>query len=89
LKRGPLATSQLHKFVRLEDPISRRLVQLLDGSGDYKSILHALLSSIKSDPVELYENGALLTDPDLISYAVEKRLPEVMRALVREGLLVG
>jgi methyltransferase-like protein/2-polyprenyl-3-methyl-5-hydroxy-6-metoxy-1,4-benzoquinol methylase len=89
LKRGPLATSQLHKFVRLEDPISRRLVQLLDGSGDYKSILHALLSSIKSDPVELYENGALLTDPDLISHAVEKRLPEVMRALVREGLLVG
>ena len=89
LKRGPLATSQLHKFVRLEDPISRRLVQLLDGTRDYKSILHALLSSINSDPVELYENGALLTDPDLISGAVEKRLPEVMRALVREGLLVG
>jgi methyltransferase-like protein/SAM-dependent methyltransferase len=89
LKRGPLATSQLHKFVRLEDPVSRRLVQLLDGTRNYKSILHALLSSINSDPVELYENGALLTDPDLISDAVEKRLPEVMRALVREGLLVG
>jgi len=89
LKRGPLATSQLHKFVRLEDPISRRLVQLLDGTRDYKSILHALLSSVNSDPVELYDNGALLTDPDLISDAVKRRLPEVMRALVREGLLVG
>jgi len=89
LKRGPLATSQLHRFVRLEDPVSRRLVQLLDGSRDCKSILHALLSSIKSDQVELYENGALLTDPDVVSDAVERQLPEVMRALLREGLLVG
>ncbi|MBV8813055.1 MAG: methyltransferase regulatory domain-containing protein [Verrucomicrobia bacterium] len=89
LKRGSFATSQLHKFVRLEDPVSRRLVQLLDGSRDIESVLRALILSIRSDSVELCENGLPLTDPERISDAVERGFPQVMRGLVREGLLVG
>jgi methyltransferase-like protein/cyclopropane fatty-acyl-phospholipid synthase-like methyltransferase len=89
VKRGELATSQLHKFVRLEDPLSRQLVQLLDGTRNHEAIIDALLVSIRSGRVELCENGAVLTDPDRISDAVERRLPEVLRALTREGFLVG
>ena len=89
LKRSEYATSQLHKLVRLDDPLSRQLVQLLDGTRNHQAIIQALLASIRSGQVELYENGAVLTDPDLISDAVERRFPEVLRALAREGLLVG
>lgn len=89
LKRGGLATSQLHKFVRLEDPLSRQLMQLLDGSRNQEAIINGLLASITSGQTELYENGAVLTDPHSISDAVKRRLPEVMRALMREGLLVA
>jgi methyltransferase-like protein/SAM-dependent methyltransferase len=89
VKRAELATSQLHKFVRLEDPLSRQLVQLLDGTRNHQAIIQALLASIRAGQVQLYENGAVLTDPDLISDAVERRFPEVLRALAREGLLVG
>jgi methyltransferase-like protein/SAM-dependent methyltransferase len=89
LQRSGLATSQLHKFVRLEDPLSRELVQLLDGSRSHEAIIDGLLTSIASGQMNLYENGVVLTDPHLISDAVKRRLPEVMQALTREGLLVG
>jgi methyltransferase-like protein len=89
VKRAELATSQLHKFVRLEDPLSRQLIQLLDGTRSHEAIIHALLVSVRSGQVELYESGAVLTDPDLISDVVKRRFPEVLRALAREGLLVG
>ncbi|MBV8586149.1 MAG: methyltransferase regulatory domain-containing protein [Verrucomicrobia bacterium] len=89
LKRSELATSQLHKFVRLKDPLGRQLVQLLDGTRNQEAIIDGLLASIASGQTELYENGAPLTDPHLASETVKRRLPEVLRALMREGLLVA
>jgi methyltransferase-like protein len=89
LKRSVLATSQLHKLVRLEDPLSRQLVQLLDGKRNREAIIDGLLASIASGQTQLYENGVALTDPYLVSDAVKRRLPEVMQALTREGLLVA
>jgi len=87
-KRGDLATSQLHKFVRLEDPLTRRMMQLLDGSRDQESIVFELSESIRSGQIDIYQNGARMTDPVSIFAFVRRRVLEISQALLKEGLLV-
>ena len=89
LKRSEYATSQIHKLVRIDDPLSRRLVELLDGNHDEIAITRSLLEFVSTGQVELRENGALLTHREQIEAAVRRRVPEVLKAFAREGLLVG
>jgi SAM-dependent methyltransferase len=87
--RGELVTCQLHKLIRLTDPLSKRLVTLLDGSRDQAAILEELLDFAKSGQVELHDNDRLLTDPEEVASVVRDRVPEVLQALAREAMLVG
>ena len=89
LKRSEYATSQIHKLVKIDDPLSRRLVELLDGKHDETAITRSLLEFVSTGQVELREDGALLTRPEQIEAAVRQRVPEVLKAFAREGLLVG
>jgi methyltransferase-like protein/SAM-dependent methyltransferase len=88
-RRGNLVTCQLHKLIRLTDPLSGRLVTLLDGTQDHGAILKALLEFAKSEQVDLRDNDRLLTDPDEIASVIHRRVPEVLQALAREAMLVG
>jgi methyltransferase-like protein len=89
VKRSEYATSQIHKIVRIDDPLSRRLVELLDGNRNEVAITQSLLEFVRAGQVELRENGALLTHPEQIEAAVIRRVPDVLKAFAREGLLVG
>jgi methyltransferase-like protein/SAM-dependent methyltransferase len=89
VKRSEYATSQIHKLFRIDDPLSRRLLELLDGNRDEASVTQSLLEFVSASQVELRENGSLLTHPDQIEAAVRRRVPEVLKAFAREGLLVG
>jgi cyclopropane fatty-acyl-phospholipid synthase-like methyltransferase/methyltransferase-like protein len=89
VKRSEYATSQIHKIVRIDDPLSRRLVELLDGNRNEVAITQSLLEFVRAGQVELREDGALLTHPEQIDAAVRRRVPEVLQAFAREGLLVG
>jgi len=89
VKRSEYVTSQIHKLIKIDDPLSRRLVELLDGNHNEMAITHSLLEFVSTGQVELRENGALLTQPDQIEAAVKQRVPEVLKEFAREGLLVG
>jgi methyltransferase-like protein/2-polyprenyl-3-methyl-5-hydroxy-6-metoxy-1,4-benzoquinol methylase len=89
LKEGDLATSQLHKLVRLEDPLTRQMVQLLDGSRDLESIASELLELIRSGQIDIHQKGERMSDPQSIATFVTHRVPEVLQALLREGLIIG
>ena len=89
VKRSEYATSQIHKIFRIDDPLSRRLVELLDGNRNEVAVTQSLLEFVSTGQVELRENGSLLTRPDQIEAAVKRRVPEVLKAFAREGLLVA
>jgi methyltransferase-like protein len=75
-------------LIRLADPLSKRLVTLLDGTRDHGAILEELLEFARSGQVELRDNERLLTDPAEIDSVIRRRVPEVLQALAREAMLV-
>jgi methyltransferase-like protein len=89
LRKTEVATSQLHKRVRFEDPLSRDVAQLLDGTRDLEGITQTVLESIRTGQAEVRENKMVVTEPDRIAKLIEQQVREVLRALAREGLLVG
>jgi hypothetical protein len=48
-----------------------------------------MLESIWRGQAELYENKVVVTEPDRIAKLIEQQVREVLRALTKEGLLVG
>jgi 2-polyprenyl-3-methyl-5-hydroxy-6-metoxy-1,4-benzoquinol methylase len=82
------ATSQLHKFVRFEDALSRHLVSLLDGSLDHEAILHQVEAFVLSGHDEVSHN-ALGTPPAEFRNNLAKRLDLNLTNLARAGMLVG
>jgi methyltransferase-like protein len=89
LRITEIATSQLHKRVRFEDPLSRDVAQLLDGTRDLEAITQTVLESIRTGQAELRENKVVLTDPDRIATLMKQQVREVLEALAKEGFLVG
>ena len=89
LRRSSVATSQLHRRVRLDDPLSREVAQLLDGSRDEDSITEIILESVKAGQAELRQNSEVLTEPGRVTAALKLQIREVLEALAREGLLIG
>jgi SAM-dependent methyltransferase len=89
LRKSSVATSQLHRRVRLDDPLSREVAQLLDGSRDEDSITQIILESVKRGQAELRQNSEVVTDPDRVVAALKLQIREVFAALAREGLLIG
>jgi len=89
LGRSEVATSQLHKRVRFEDPLSRDVAQLLDGTRDLEGITQTVVESIRKGQAEVRENKMVVTEPDRIAKLIEQQVREVMTALAREGLLIG
>jgi hypothetical protein len=75
--------------VRFEDPLSREVAQLLDGTQDLEAITQTVLESIRTGQAELRENKVVVTDPDRIAKLIKQQVREVLEALAKEGLLVG
>jgi methyltransferase-like protein len=64
-------------------------VQLLDGSRDLESIASELLELIRSGQIDIHQKGERMSDPQSIATFVTHRVPEVLQALLREGLIIG
>ena len=89
LRRTGAVTNQLHQRVRFDDPLSRDVAQLLDGSRDEEAITHIILESVRTGQAEIRENNAKVTDPCRIAAALKLQIREVLAALARQGLLIG
>ena len=89
LRKTGVVTSQLHRRVKVDDPLSREVAQLLDGSRDEDAITQIILQSIRTGQAELRENNAIVTDSERATAALKLQIREVLEALAREGLLIG
>jgi methyltransferase-like protein len=83
------ATNQLHLSREFPDPFARQLLMLLDGTRDQATLTRDLTTFVKSTGGPIYENGAVLTNPEDVPNAIERRLPEALAALARLGMLVA
>ena len=89
LERGDSATNQVHVSLKFPDLVSRRLVSLLDGTRDQEMLVRELTEFVESGRGKLYENGALLEDPNEVGVILQRRVREQLESLMREGMLIG
>ena len=89
LERGNLATNQLHVSMKFPDPVSRRLVQLLDGTRDQEMLTRDLIEYVRAGRGEVFENGSLVEDVAEVAVILERRVREGLDSLAREGMLVS
>ncbi len=89
LERGESATSPLHVLMKFPDPLSRRLVQLLDGTRNQEMLARELVEFVRSGRGKLSENGVLVEDLTEVAAILERRVREGLESLAREGMLVG
>jgi methyltransferase-like protein len=89
LERGDSATSQLHVLMKFPDPLSRRLVQLLDGTRNQEMLARELLEFVRSGRGKLFEDGVPVENMAEVAAILERRVREGLESLAREGMLVG
>jgi methyltransferase-like protein len=89
LERGEFATNQLHVSMKFPDPLSRHLVQLLDGTRDRKTLTRELIEYVRSGRGKVLENGVPVENLAEVAVVIERRVREGLESLGREGMLVG
>lgn len=89
LERGDLATNQLHASLHFPDSLSRRLVQLLDGTRDRQALIAELSRAVLQGEADLFETQVRITAPDAVQTVLARRLEEGLASLAREAMLVG
>jgi methyltransferase-like protein/predicted O-methyltransferase YrrM len=87
LRRGKSAANQLHVMMRFPDPLSRRLVQLLDGTRDREMLTRDLIEYVRSGHGQVLENGVLVEQMAEVAAILERRVSEGLASLAREGML--
>lgn len=89
LAHSDTATNQLHVGMKFPDRLSRRLVELLDGTRDPCSLKRELVEFVRNGHAELIENGSPVQDPGELQTILERRVTEGLVSLAREGMLVS
>jgi methyltransferase-like protein/trans-aconitate methyltransferase len=88
LEHGESAMTQLHVLIKFPDPLSRRLVQLSDGSRDREMLTRDLIEHVRSGRGKVLENGVLVENMNEVAIILERRVHEGLESLAREGMLV-
>jgi methyltransferase-like protein len=89
LERGEWAVNQSHVLIRFPDSLSRKLVQLLDGTRDQEMLRRDLLDFLQSGQGALLENGVRIENMVEVDVILERRVREGLQSLAREGMLVS
>jgi methyltransferase-like protein len=89
LERGDSTSNQLHVFMKFPDPLSRRLLQLLDGTRDREMLTRDLIEYVRSGHGEVLENGVPVENMADVAAVLERRVREGLESLAREGMLVS
>jgi methyltransferase-like protein/SAM-dependent methyltransferase len=89
LERGEWAVNQTHVLTKFPDSLSRKLVQLLDGTRDQETLRRDLLDFVQSGQGALLENGVRIETIAEAEAVLERRVREGLQSLAREGMLVS
>jgi methyltransferase-like protein/SAM-dependent methyltransferase len=87
---GPEVVNLRHFNIRVEDSLSRRLLQLLDGSRDRGALLDRLAALVESGAVDVEkDNGAPVGDPQEVRRFLAVELERKLAELGEMALLVA
>jgi len=87
-KRGCVVTNMFHKSVEVEDSLSVRLLQLLDGTRDHAALFDDLMGFIAKKGDFARRDGAPINDEREIQGIVFEALETNLSKIARMGLLV-
>jgi len=82
-------TTLWHRALDLDTDLARQLVVLLDGTRTHSALAEALTALVQSGKTRLVEGEKCLADAELVRGKIEDMLPDMLKALVRNALLVG
>ena len=87
--RGEVVTNLLHQNVELDDALSRRLVELLDGTRDRAALCDALYCFVEEEGVASLPSSAPGSDAPAIHELLAGKLEENLKKCAQMALLVG
>ncbi|HEV2765125.1 MAG TPA: class I SAM-dependent methyltransferase [Pyrinomonadaceae bacterium] len=87
-QRSEVVTSLRHTTIRMDDPLARHLLTLLDGNRDRPALLDALLALAHTGALQLQDQGQPLNDPARLQTLLCERIEENLTNLARHALLV-
>ena len=87
-KTRSAVTNLRHETIHLSD-LQQRILRLLNGTRDYKSIVSALVDDVSKAELVIQEKGRPLTDPIAIQTAISRMLDENLLELANHALLLG
>ena len=89
VRRGPNVSSFRHLPLKIEDPLGREVLRLLDGSRDRTALLKDLGETVKTGSMPIYYEGKSSVDLQKALEILPAQLDVSLASLVRLGLLVG
>jgi SAM-dependent methyltransferase/methyltransferase-like protein len=88
LEHGESAINQLHVLIKFPDPLSRRLVQLANGTRDQEMFTRDLIEYVRSGRGHVLENGVRVENMDEVAVILKRRVREGLESMAREGMLM-
>ncbi len=89
MQKAGTATNLLHRPVRVEDPIVRELMLLLDGTRDRRALAHDLAEFCRRMPTSPQAGATNLTDPAQLRKTIAASLDQKLAQLARMAVLVA
>ncbi len=87
--RGWDVSTMVHRRVRLNDPLARQTLQLLDGRHDREQIVQALLPHILSAKVGSSQDKRSIDGKSEIAAALRQQVDVFLQDFARQALLIG
>ncbi len=88
-KNGNVLTSLRHTPIKMEDPVGRRLVELMDGTRDRASLIEELSSLITSGALVMRRDGQPVSDAGEAIKFMRDHFEESLTRMARLALLVA
>lgn len=87
--RGVPVTNVCHQTLRMDDPVIRQLICLLDGTREHPLIIEDLAVFMAANGLELRQQGTPVTDGQMVRTLLTAALEANLAKLARACLLVG
>jgi methyltransferase-like protein/2-polyprenyl-3-methyl-5-hydroxy-6-metoxy-1,4-benzoquinol methylase len=87
-RRGKRISTLRHTGLQLNDALSRKLLDLLDGTRDFAAIAEALSVFVQKGEATLESEGEPVTEPTQIRKIIADGLPQALNRLARSAILV-
>ena len=88
-RRAKRITTLRHTGLELNDALSRNLLELLDGTRDFATLVEAMAAVVQAGKATLEANGEPVIDPAKIREMIAEELPSALNGLARSAVLVG